>query len=209
MQCLANCDPFLEAVLNSDHRRSCPTAVAAKRKSLDGGKLNSFVHSGLVDNAPLYCVQCALENCILQIKYPALFQQGMAKIEPTDNSFIQADSFVQRQSSSHQHPLNHIISILPLIAMEFGRQEDAHEFLLNLLLCVKSYSGKAIQSSSMQDLNAEQNPYIALLCGSSLSSRITCLDCGSSSAKSEQIQDIQLDINKATTLFSAMNEFCR
>ena len=186
MQCLANCDVLLHSVLSSNHRKACPFNSMGYYDTQEYNK-------GPSDT----CVQCAFENCILRMKYPSIYQSY------TDQYYNTADCNNFSMQFYKSHPLIHIINILPSISLEFGRQEDAHEFLLNLLLCIER------SDVSPVSVLPRSSPYVGSIFGSSLISSITCFDCGTISAKSEQIQDIQLEINKSATLQTAMIEYCK
>ena len=188
MQCLANCDTLLHSVLSSNHRRGCSITCIGNNDSINR-EANS-------KGRPDICVQCAFETCILHMKYPSVFKNN------TDQ-YNTVDSYNLTTQFYRNHPLIHIINILPFISLEFGRQEDAHEFLLNLLLCIER------SDISSVSISPSTSPYVGSIFGSSLISSITCFDCGAVSTKSEQIQDIQLEINKAATLQTAMTEYCK
>ena len=189
MQCLANCDTLLHSVLSSNHRKACCVT------SIDN---NDIIRETNSKGRPDICVQCAFETCILHMKYPSVFQNNIDQYNNTADCYNLTTQFYKN------HPLIHIINILPFISLEFGRQEDAHEFLLNLLLCIERSDISSVSVSP-----SSSSPYAGSIFGSSLISSITCFDCSAISTKSEQIQDIQLEISKAATLQTAMIEYCK
>jgi ubiquitin carboxyl-terminal hydrolase 36/42 len=103
------------------------------------------------------------------------------------------------------------LNILPLISLQFGRQEDAHEFLFNLLLGIERNERiSATPSSSLSaTLLNKSNSYTGRIFGSSIRSYVTCGDCGTISTRSEAIQDLQLQIHRSESLQAALSEYCK
>ena len=143
MQCLANCDTLLHSVLSSNHRKSCSITSLGNNDSSNKG-------------CPDRCVQCAFETCVLHMKYPSVFQINVDQYYNSAAESVNNRAIMQIYKN---HPLIHIINILPSISLEFGRQEDAHEFLLNLLLCIER------SDISPMSVSPRSSPYVGSIFG--------------------------------------------
>lgn len=117
------------------------------------------------------CIECAIENCILEM----------------------------RKGSTNPTPA--LVKLLPRISsgnLSFGRQEDAHEFLISLIMSIK-HNDAAILSKKVQ---------ISELFHGVILSRICCFNCRKISSKEDPSIDIALDISKSKSITNALTDFC-
>jgi ubiquitin carboxyl-terminal hydrolase 36/42 len=202
LQSLAHCEVLHSSALKSSHSYNCKLANSE-------------------------CLQCAFERCLLELRRPrilaTLSAQPGFKSNSANNSISKIVHFLPDISSvqgSH---------------MTVGKQEDAHEFLSSLLLAVEEFIGSASDSLSDEEIFMHDkdvhNSKVSSGCGTfdgdefldasercmrplnlfngSLLSRIYCAKCQSISATTEIMQGLELEINRASTLQTALEEFCR
>lgn len=140
MQGLVHCSSFYSNILLSKHRVTCTNSD---------------------------CVQCAIENCTVDMC----------------------------RSATSTNPTTKLINLLGVISndtLAFGRQEDAHEFLISLIMSAKQFDFSSL----------------AQLFQGSLLSRVCCYNCRSISSKEDPFVDISLDISKSSSLSNAFAEYC-
>ncbi|XP_041993597.1 proteoglycan 4-like isoform X20 [Salvia splendens] len=81
-----------------------------------------------------------------------------------------------------------------------GRQEDAHEFLLNLW-------NKLMECDKYRDdMDNEHKIFVARLFGGRLVNKVMC-SCGKISSKTEDVWDLQLPIENSDTLIGALQAY--
>eukprot|EP01038_Epipyxis_sp_PR26KG_P010046 gene10046-13505_t len=140
------------------------------------------------------CVRCALEECIMDMRSSLSSSQSQNLFY--NNNYTNSNN----DNNYNNNPSTKVLRILPLISQNdcftFGQQGDAHEFLVNLLLGMK-------QSFTNLDYN-----YPKLLFEGNLISQVYCFSCNQISAKSEPIDDIELNISQKSTIQAALNEYC-
>jgi len=99
----------------------------------------------------------------------------------------------------------HIVKCLPLISstITVGEQEDAHEFLRCLV--------DALQRSLLneKDKNYSKKEYPFSLFSGSVTNVVKCLKCNNASYRTDPIEDLELEIDKATSLEAALGFFTR
>ena len=117
------------------------------------------------------CIQCAIENFIIE-------SHGGAT-----NTTLPLIKLLPKISSGNLTP---------------GRQEDAHEFLMNLITSIKL-------SDSKEESKKDQ---ISSLFQGVLVSRICCYNCRKISSKEDPIIDLALDVSKSKFLNDAFTDFC-
>lgn len=117
------------------------------------------------------CTECAVENCIIEMHNGAT--------NPTT-------SLVKQLSQISSGNLS------------YGRQEDAHEFLISLITAIK-----------FSDLNLQgKNEQISALFRGVVLSRVCCYNCRSISSKEDPSIDIALDISNSKNMIEAFTNFC-
>ncbi|CAA7049730.1 unnamed protein product [Microthlaspi erraticum] len=100
-----------------------------------------------------------------------------------------------------------LVSNLRCVSRNFRncRQEDAHEYMINLLECMHKCclpSGVPSESS-----DAYRSSLVHKIFGGSLRSRVECAQCSHCSDKFDPFLDLSLDISKADTLEKALKRF--
>ncbi|CAA6669905.1 unnamed protein product [Spirodela intermedia] len=112
-----------------------------------------------------------------------------------------------------------IESCLRLFAEHFqwGRQEDAHEFLRYVIdacqnTCLKLLKAAASNSDSMdtdkdRSGGRESNTVVREIFGGALLSQVKCLSCNAESNKTDEIMDISLDLYQSNSLSDALRRF--
>uniref|UniRef100_A0A8C5G937 Ubiquitin carboxyl-terminal hydrolase n=1 Tax=Gouania willdenowi TaxID=441366 RepID=A0A8C5G937_GOUWI len=128
---------------------------------------------------PGFCMMCIMENHILQV-----FANSGRVIRPTG-----------------------VLKKLKTIAKHFqyGNQEDAHEFL--------RYTVEAMQQSCLPaiklDRQTQTTTLIHQVFGGCLRSRVKCLNCKAVSDTFDPFLDVTLDIQKASTVSEALEQFVK
>eukprot|EP00606_Chrysophyceae_sp_TOSAG23-5_P000260 GSChrysophyteH2.ASY1.ANO1.711.1 assembled CDS len=100
-----------------------------------------------------------------------------------------------------------IVRTLPQISttLRLGRQEDAHEFLRNL---VSGMQSSLLDITSSSSNSSKHEDYPVTLFEGSVQCLITCGSCGAVSTKRDPVEDLELDISRASSLHGALhNEF--
>ncbi|XP_058713612.1 ubiquitin carboxyl-terminal hydrolase 42-like [Poecile atricapillus] len=87
---------------------------------------------------------------------------------------------------------------------QLGMQEDAHDFLC---CTVNAMQRACLSASSDLDLSSESTTIIHQIFGGFLRSRVTCFSCKAVSDSYEAFLDVPLDINAASSLTAALEEF--
>ncbi|CAN8253132.1 unnamed protein product [Cochlearia groenlandica] len=85
------------------------------------------------------------------------------------------------------------------------RQEDAHEYMINLLECMHKCSLPSGVSSQSSD--AYRSSLVHRIFGGSLRSQVQCSRCSHCSNKFDPFLDLSLDISKAGSLQEALSRF--
>ncbi|PAN12845.1 hypothetical protein PAHAL_2G294600 [Panicum hallii] len=127
-----------------------------------------------------WCFMCELEKVLTEGK------RGNAPVSPTG-----------------------ILSHLNEIGTSFGqgREEDAHEFLRYAIDTMQSASMKEAKKNGVHKL-AEESTLVQLIFGGYLQSKIICAKCQVSSAQSERILDLTVEIDgDVNTLEGALRRF--
>ncbi|KAL0729244.1 hypothetical protein Bca4012_025337 [Brassica carinata] len=101
----------------------------------------------------------------------------------------------------------YLVSNLRCISRNFRncRQEDAHEYMINLLECMHKCclpSGVPSESS-----DAYRSSLVHKIFGGSLRSQVKCAQCSHCSDKFDPFLDLSLDISKADSLQRALSRF--
>ncbi|CAF2137235.1 BnaA02g07970D [Brassica napus] len=101
----------------------------------------------------------------------------------------------------------YLVSNLRCVSRNFRncRQEDAHEYMINLLECMHRCclpSGVPSESS-----DAYRSSLVHKIFGGSLRSRVKCAQCSHCSDKFDPFLDLSLDISKADSLQRALSRF--
>ncbi|CAN7006079.1 unnamed protein product [Brassica rapa subsp. trilocularis] len=101
----------------------------------------------------------------------------------------------------------YLVSNLRCVSRNFRncRQEDAHEYMINLLECMHKCSLPSGVSSESSD--AYRSSLVHKIFGGSLRSRVKCAQCSHSSDKFDPFLDLSLDISKADSLQRALTRF--
>ncbi|KAG2333289.1 hypothetical protein Bca52824_004469 [Brassica carinata] len=101
----------------------------------------------------------------------------------------------------------YLVSNLRCVSRNFRncRQEDAHEYMVNLLECMHKCSLPSGVSSESSD--AYRSSLVHKIFGGSLRSRVKCAQCSHSSDKFDPFLDLSLDISKADSLQRALTRF--
>ncbi|KAF8781125.1 hypothetical protein HU200_001102 [Digitaria exilis] len=127
-----------------------------------------------------WCFMCELEKVMTEGKH------GTSPVSPTG-----------------------ILSHLNEIGTSFGqgREEDAHEFLRYAIDTMQSASMKEAKKNGVHKL-AEETTLVQLIFGGYLQSKIKCTKCQVSSAQSERILDLTVEIDgDINTLEGALHRF--
>ncbi|KAJ0261490.1 Ubiquitin carboxyl-terminal hydrolase 23 [Hirschfeldia incana] len=101
----------------------------------------------------------------------------------------------------------YLVSNLRCVSRNFRncRQEDAHEYMINLLECMhKNCLPSGVPSESS---DAYRTSLVHKIFGGSLRSRVTCAKCSHCSDKFDPFLDLSLDITKADSLQRALARF--
>ncbi|KAM6044713.1 ubiquitin carboxyl-terminal hydrolase 42-like [Theristicus caerulescens] len=101
-----------------------------------------------------------------------------------------------------------VICVLTRIGEHFqhGMQEDAHEFLR---CTVDAMQRACLSGSSDLDISSQATTIIDQIFGGFLRSRVTCLSCKAVSDTYEPFLDIALDIQAASTVTGALEDFVK
>ncbi|CAF1698581.1 hypothetical protein HID58_051231 [Brassica napus] len=101
----------------------------------------------------------------------------------------------------------YLVSNLRCVSRNFRncRQEDAHEYMINLLECMHKCSLPSGVSSESSD--AYRSSLVHKIFGGSLRSRVKCAQCSHCSDKFDPFLDLSLDISKADSLQRALTRF--
>lgn len=140
------------------------------------------------------CVRCAFERCVSDLRRPIA-------------------------TVAVSNPAARIVRILPNISMNgslmtSGEQEDAHEFLSNLLVSAQEYvsaSGTPEKSTPLPDIQSgfpSSKRSLRSLFQGSLSSSVYCSVCHSVSTMKEPVQGLELEVDRAAALSTALAEYC-
>nr|CAB3453635.1 unnamed protein product [Digitaria exilis] len=161
-----------------------PTTLRCKRcKSVKyccyaNAVLQSFLY--FLGSKREWCFMCELEKVMTEGKH------GTSPVSPTG-----------------------ILSHLNEIGTSFGqgREEDAHEFLRYAIDTMQSASMKEAKKNGVHKL-AEETTLVQLIFGGYLQSKIKCTKCQVSSAQSERILDLTVEIDgDINTLEGALHRF--
>jgi ubiquitin carboxyl-terminal hydrolase 36/42 len=100
--------------------------------------------------------------------------------------------------------------------MAAGRQEDAHEYLSNLIHAAVDAGARAhgheamrVDDKGTSDLCEHREQYLHALFKGSICSQIRCGQCGSVSSMAEAVQGLELEVAHAGTLQGALEGYCR
>ncbi|KAG2240894.1 hypothetical protein Bca52824_097004 [Brassica carinata] len=101
----------------------------------------------------------------------------------------------------------YLVSNLRCVSRNFRncRQEDAHEYMINLLECMHKCSLPSGVPSESSD--AYRSSLVHKIFGGSLRSRVKCAQCSHCSDKFDPFLDLSLDISKADSLQRALARF--
>ncbi|XP_061870780.1 ubiquitin carboxyl-terminal hydrolase 42-like [Colius striatus] len=100
------------------------------------------------------------------------------------------------------------INVLSLIGEQFqwGRQEDAHEFLRS---AVDAMQKVCLRGISHLDAASEETTIVHQIFGGQMRSRVTCLSCNAVSDSYEAFLDVSLDIKAASSVTTALKHFVK
>ncbi|CAH8386430.1 unnamed protein product [Eruca vesicaria subsp. sativa] len=101
----------------------------------------------------------------------------------------------------------YLVSNLRCVSRNFRncRQEDAHEYMINLLECMHKCSLPSGVSSESSD--AYKSSLVHKIFGGTLRSQVKCAQCSHCSDKFDPFLDLSLDISKADSLQRALTRF--
>lgn len=130
------------------------------------------------------CVLCKVESHIKQVA-------GVDRVAATRTTIVPRG----------------IVDSLPFISTTLlhGQMEDAHEFLRNLV----SGMQMSMARHSSGDTNSDCTGYPFSLFRGSVHNQICCTRCGRVTVKADPIEDLELEITGASSLETALNNFCR
>lgn len=134
------------------------------------------------------CVRCSLERCVSDLRRPVA-------------------------ALAINNPIARIVRVLPHISMNgslmtSGRQEDAHEFLSNLLVSAQECPSAGSSPESYKLPAPRCALSLRSLFQGKLSSSVFCLACKSLSTTREAVQGLELEVGRAAALNTALDEYC-
>ncbi|CAE6246580.1 unnamed protein product [Arabidopsis arenosa] len=120
---------------------------------------------------------------------------------------IQKHVRTARQATGRILAPKDLVSNLRCISRNFRncRQEDAHEYMINLLECMHKCSLPSGVPSESSD--AYRRSLVHKIFGGSLRSQVKCEQCSHCSNKFDPFLDLSLDISKADSLQRALSRF--
>ena len=130
------------------------------------------------------CLLCMLEKAFITIRYPHN-QQAVARLV---KAII--DSF----------------PLFPMKVLSKGRQEDCHEFLMNVLFAFQLNADR-IKSDKENSLNFVQHADTEQLFQGKMVQTIECNNCHFISLTEEPIIDISLNIKTSSTLEASIEDY--
>ena len=89
-----------------------------------------------------------------------------------------------------------------------GSQEDAHEFLRCLIESMERSYLQSVNAAELDPRSKETNP-LSQIFGGYVRTQITCLQCRHKSTTFQHFQDISLNIQKCSTLKTALAQYFR
>lgn len=171
---------FLNATLQS--LAHCELLTSLLRREIDTNP-EHFHHSSKETNE---CLLCIIEKCLLSLQGSPVFH--LDESAAAQETALRADRFVKQ--------LIYSFPVFPTKTLLRGRQEDAHEFLMNVVQAYRSP-------------NKPFHRGVADLFEGSAASYIYCFQCRNVTKKVELINGLELQINGINTLHTAIREYCR
>ncbi|MQL75944.1 hypothetical protein Taro_008319 [Colocasia esculenta] len=186
LQCLTYTEPFAAYLKSGKHKSSCKSLLYVifnlVRQMVMAKQLQEYTleyELGVVCHSAGFCTMCALQTHVMDA--------------------LQSTGKILRPF--------HLVKNLRSISRNFrnSRQEDAHEYMVNLLESMHKCclpSGIASESPS-----AYEKSLVHKIFGGRLRSQVKCLQCSYCSNKFDPFLDLSLEIMKADSLHKALSHF--